>query len=292
VLDQDLENTATIIGLLVDLLDDEEQKRNLLEAWNAFKIEVRIERAFFEKEINKRLQQRRQFPDLAPTASGSSFSGITSGRVLNAKRTQPSSSQRVWDRVAQAASSSVAPPATAGPGGRYVPGATAPPPSAGAPLPERFPPLHATGPAPVAPKGVAGGHRTAWSAAGAGPPRPATQQPVSVPARGGKRSGPAPPALHSSAAFPSLPATAGGPRVKPPTSGNKSLKNILGEPAPVTNPWGPGSGGGGGSSSGAGFEEEFRDGGEEGVQVQPSGGKKKGKGKQKQTLFTLGGIPS
>lgn len=40
VLDRNLDNTATIINLLVDLFDDEEKKSDLLGAWNGFKIEV------------------------------------------------------------------------------------------------------------------------------------------------------------------------------------------------------------------------------------------------------------
>jgi E3 ubiquitin-protein ligase ZNF598 len=42
VLGEDLDNTATLISMLVDLLDDEEQKSNLLAAWNGFKVEVGI----------------------------------------------------------------------------------------------------------------------------------------------------------------------------------------------------------------------------------------------------------
>jgi E3 ubiquitin-protein ligase ZNF598 len=38
--DRNLEGTASIVNGLVDLLDDEEKKRDLLQAWNGFKIEV------------------------------------------------------------------------------------------------------------------------------------------------------------------------------------------------------------------------------------------------------------
>jgi hypothetical protein len=41
VLDHNLDDTASIINSVVDLLDEEEKKRDLLAAWNAFKIEVR-----------------------------------------------------------------------------------------------------------------------------------------------------------------------------------------------------------------------------------------------------------
>jgi E3 ubiquitin-protein ligase ZNF598 len=40
VLDGNVENTATVVNALVDLLDDEDKKRDLLAAWNGFKIEV------------------------------------------------------------------------------------------------------------------------------------------------------------------------------------------------------------------------------------------------------------
>lgn len=40
VLDRELENTATVINMLVDLLDDDEKKQDLLSAWNGFKVEV------------------------------------------------------------------------------------------------------------------------------------------------------------------------------------------------------------------------------------------------------------
>lgn len=41
VLDNHLDGTASIINGVVDLLDDEEQRSNLLASWNSFKLEVR-----------------------------------------------------------------------------------------------------------------------------------------------------------------------------------------------------------------------------------------------------------
>ena len=41
VLDHNLDDTASIINGVVDLLEEEEKKRDLLAAWNGFKIEVR-----------------------------------------------------------------------------------------------------------------------------------------------------------------------------------------------------------------------------------------------------------
>lgn len=43
ILDNNLDDTASIINGVVDLLDDEEQKSNLLASWNGFKIEVRYD---------------------------------------------------------------------------------------------------------------------------------------------------------------------------------------------------------------------------------------------------------
>lgn len=40
ILDCNLDGTASIVNALVDLIDDEEKKSNLLSAWNGFKIEV------------------------------------------------------------------------------------------------------------------------------------------------------------------------------------------------------------------------------------------------------------
>lgn len=41
VLDHNLDDTASIINGVVDLLEEDEKKRDLLAAWNGFKIEVR-----------------------------------------------------------------------------------------------------------------------------------------------------------------------------------------------------------------------------------------------------------
>lgn len=40
VLDNNLDDTASIVNGVVDLLEEEEKKRDLLTAWNGFKIEV------------------------------------------------------------------------------------------------------------------------------------------------------------------------------------------------------------------------------------------------------------
>jgi len=38
---QSTDTSATFINLIVDLLDEEDKKNDLLRAWNGFKIEVR-----------------------------------------------------------------------------------------------------------------------------------------------------------------------------------------------------------------------------------------------------------
>lgn len=42
VLDQNLDASATIVSMIVDLLDEEDKKKDLLSAWNGFKLEVRF----------------------------------------------------------------------------------------------------------------------------------------------------------------------------------------------------------------------------------------------------------
>lgn len=39
-MDQNLDTSATIVNMIVDLLDGEDKKKDLLNAWNGFKIEV------------------------------------------------------------------------------------------------------------------------------------------------------------------------------------------------------------------------------------------------------------
>ena len=235
-------------------------------------------------------QQRSQFPELVPTAVGSEWAGVTSGRVLNAKhstatRSSAQSSRQLWDRVARAAGStaSVQPSSS-----------SAPRPPGAAPATAAFPPLQSSGAGPSS--GAAPPFRqqaqrlTPWAAASAaaspGPP-PAARAPASVPgpgARGGGRPAPAP-AL-SKSAFPELP-TAGGPRVpRAAVGGNQSLRNILGESAPAQPAWQ--NGGDAKDAGGSGTPANGRGDGESAS----GGGKKKGKGKQKQTLFTLGSFPA
>ncbi|KAG6918844.1 hypothetical protein DXG01_011249 [Tephrocybe rancida] len=273
VLDHNLEQTASIVNAFVDLLDQEEKKQDLLSSWKGFEIE-----------------QRQQFPDLVPTAIAPSGTGgyaaITTGRVLNAKhatatRSAQRSSRQVWDRVAQAAGSSLVANQT----------------HTARPV-DRFPALPSsnTGPSHT-PAHRQGPRSTPWSASGGGSSsgyRPPASMPTPAQASSthltmipdpraskpssGRNTPQGPPPKLSNALFPELPSTAPA-RTKATVKGNVSLQNILGNPAPPSVPaWGSGAtaapveaGGDGGNDNPSG-----------------SGKGKKGKGKAKQTLFTLG----
>ncbi|KAF9242003.1 hypothetical protein BU15DRAFT_72940 [Melanogaster broomeanus] len=256
VLDNNLDDTASIINGIVDLLDEEDKKCDLLASWNGFKVE-----------------QRQQFPELVPSAVGSGYAGIASGRVLNAKyatssRSSQQSSRQLWDRVAQVASSSSS---------RPVPGAS-PSPSRTV---ERFPPLAA----PPASAGFRKPQRhTPWaSSSSAGVP---TQS--SVPERGSNKASAVPhkPPQLSAAAFPELPAST-TQRMKAPVSGNRSLRKILGDTTPAASAWSASS-----SSATTPAETAEREPSEVTANEGSSSKGKKGKGKQKQTLFTLGSFPT
>jgi len=244
-LDRDLDATASIVNLVVDFLEDEEKKTDLLSAWNTFKIE-----------------RRREFPDLIPTSVGPNYAGIANGRVLSAasahRAVPPRQAQRaVWDRVAQAAER----------------GATFP---------------------PIPPGSTSGGRKrgtrnTAWSAsaasvsAGSG----GGNNNDNVPQGGKPPPAPPPPApVLSNAAFPTLPSSA-APRARPVVSARSGqLQHILGSAPPAASAWAPGRPTQDEAASARETEE-----------VAPpaevaAGGKKKGKGKQKQTLFMFGSYPS
>lgn len=225
-------------------------------------------------------QRRQQFPDLTPTAVGSGYAGIASGRVLNAKhatalRSSQQSSRQVWDRVARAAnassssSSSLFPPlAVPSLSGVHSIATTTTTTTGGFRQPVRQT-LWASG----------SGSGAASGGGGAG----VVGTPKSVPsgARSPQKKGKEGstnarrlPAL-SSSAFPELPTT-GQQRIKPVVSGNTSLRNILGEVTPVTPAWRANGGGGGGGRETHGGS---------GHATPDTGKGKKSKGKQKQTLF-------
>ncbi|KIP08883.1 hypothetical protein PHLGIDRAFT_506983 [Phlebiopsis gigantea 11061_1 CR5-6] len=265
VSDNSLEGTAAVINALVEYLEEEEKKKDLLQAWNGFKIE-----------------QRNQFPELAPSGSGTQWAGITSGRLLTAKQTTSSrsahqSSGQVLDRVARAAASS----------SRQVPG-SAPRAPAAASAAERFPPLQAASTPAV------GGYRqpqrsTPWASASAAAVTPAPavnviRGPTSVPGPAARTNKAPGPSISSKSAFPELPSSSSTRVPKAAVGGNQSLRNILGNPTPPAPVWDAAKNG----SSGAPAAENAA----EPVQENNTGKGKKGKGKQKQTLFTLGSFPA
>lgn len=225
-------------------------------------------------DLTARSQQRQQFPDLVPQEVGSGYAGIASGRVLNVKhatatRSSSQSSRQVWDRVAQAAGSSSS----------RIGSAPTPTPRP----PDSFPVLAGPQPQPAFRQQQ---RNTPW-ASGSGSSSTGSRAPKSIPTpavqqRAVAKKGPPPPSL-TSAAFPVLPSS-GNSRMKPLVSGNQSLRKILGETAPTVAAWqGNDTANGGGSP--------VPD--EQGVVEETASGKgKKGKGKQKQTLFTLGSFPT
>ncbi|KAJ7187604.1 hypothetical protein GGX14DRAFT_611193 [Mycena pura] len=275
VVDARMEAASSIVNSLVDLLEEHDQREAILAAWCDFEVE-----------------QRQQFPDLVPVAVGSGFAGITSGRVLNAKHATTGRGGRpgaaLWDRVAQAASSSQRFPtltaaagssaAAARPGQRSTPWSAS---GAGRSA--------ATAPAPT---GFAASSSFVPSPRGGTPVPAVTPFSQHAPAAGtgtgtGAGTGARPPKL-SSAAFPELPARQ---KAAVPVRGNVSLKNITGGTTPAA--WGAGGSGAAGAGAGGGAApagepaEDLQD-----AAAVAGGGKKKGKGKNKQTLFTLGTFPS
>lgn len=262
--------------MIVDLLEEEDKKKDLLTEWNGFKVEVRSPHTSYMCQwvvIETRYQQRGQFPDLVPTSVGTEYAGIAGGRVLNAKHQTSRSSRprrQVLDRVAAAASS----------------------PSWPQPRPHsvnHFPTLTPDSQLPVKPNPAPSRPQqkstTPWTSNGQGSNsgfRPQVQQPVSVSKPKPKKTA-APPSL-SKSAFPELPAT-GVPNKLPKEfiSGNKSLKNILGDALPAQPAWG----------QGPSIHSTQQSSPPPDPEPEPTTAKgKKAKGKQKQTLFKLGSFPA
>jgi hypothetical protein len=266
--DRNLDSSATYVNLVVDLLDEEDKKKDLLSAWNGFKIEVRPPSSYTyrRRRVETSFQQQGQFPELVPTSIGTEYAGIASGRVLNAKHQTTRSSRpkrQVLDRVAAAASSSSRPQ----------------PPARNFPA---LPPTSKSSPKPITPPSrPQQKQRTPWLNNGQGSSslsRPPDQQPVSISKPLPKRAAPPPPL--SKSAFPELPAVVSKRPPKQFISGNKSLKNILGDAQPAQPAWGQGPST---LPSSPPLDPD----------PEPTTTKgKKGKGKQKQTLFTLGSFPT
>ncbi|KAI0265756.1 hypothetical protein BGY98DRAFT_1091879 [Russula aff. rugulosa BPL654] len=234
-LDCNIDATASIIDLVVDFLEDEEKKTDLLNAWNTFKDERR----------------RDLPPDLItlPTTAGTDYARIANGRAVSATSAHhaapPRQTQRaVWDRVAQAAER----------------GATFPPLRAPRqqqqqqPRPHSATPPQAPQPANIGPTpGVRkrGVRKTAWSASaasvgtgGSGDGNNSNSNTNTVPktSQGGKPPPAPPPPAPSltNAAFPILPSSV-APRAPPVVSARTGqLQHILGSTPPATSAWGPG----------------------------------------------------
>ncbi|KAH7107659.1 hypothetical protein BKA62DRAFT_684056 [Auriculariales sp. MPI-PUGE-AT-0066] len=274
VLERELETTGSYITPLLECLPPDSEKRSdLLSAWRDYQIE-----------------QRKAFPDLVPrqAQAGAEYAGATAGRVLNVKHSSASRSgaqtRKVWDRVAQAAagssgasSSSSAP----GPSSRPLPPGAAPSASTAG----GFPTLSG-GSGPAA--GRSGTHTTPWVSAASSAPafRPAVAPspvvPRSVPGQGARKPTGPTPKLNSSA-FPSLPTSA-------PTNPVQSLRAqgfISGNTSARASPAVSGTSTPNPINVSAFAEDDNTDGGPAG-----NGGGKKKKGKQKQTLFTLGAFPT
>ncbi|WVF67503.1 hypothetical protein IAT40_002259 [Kwoniella sp. CBS 6097] len=287
VLDRDPEVTVAIareIGGLFSGGGQGDKERAVLEALNAFRVE-----------------QREQFPSLSnitPQGLGGNYAGITSGKILNAKRTTQSGGSRnsrsVWDRVeAAAASHPVNRPAVRGTNGRYVPG------SGSIATSSAFPTLGG----PSAGPSKSAVHSTPWSAGGAGssskaPPALASPQIRSVNFPTAKAINKPKPL--NNAAFPSLPSSSGNKGTSAadrkalfskPTARDESIRRITGAgppPPPAANGWGVSS-----ATSGVEALSVADEGGSNGNGTSAGGGagggKKKGKGKQ--LLFTVSARP-
>ena len=224
-----------------------------------------------EKEvIDISYQQSAQFPELVPTSTGTEYAGIASGRVLNAKHqtSRTSRSRRhVLDRVEAAASSSS--------WSKHQ-----------SQVANHFPALASTSQLPTRQKPASTPPRhqqkstTPWTNGGQDPGnsfRARTQQAPPVVKSRPKKT-PAPPPL-SNSAFPELPTVASNKPPKEFISGNKSLKNILGDTLPAQSAWGQGP-----STQPSSPPPD--------PELESTTAKgRKGKGKQKQTLFKLGSFP-
>lgn len=282
VLDEDADSTAGILREVANLFNGEgerEKQTAILEAVNAF-----------------RAEQAEQFPQLGGgSTTGSANWGASSGRIMSAKRATHTgfgrgNSRAVWDRVAAAATeaeSANRPRATAGVNGRFVPGA-----GGRAQSPSSFPALGgaASSSRPV--------HSTPWASGGGGgsssrkptalvPQVRSTNFPTVTTANKPKGLGKdAFPGLPSSSAAKSAAAERAALFNKP-TPRDESIARIRG--TPVARPTTPNSWGGGSTSDVAEGVAELSVSDEAQAQT---GGKKKGKGKQKQLLFSVSTRPA
>ena len=150
----------------------------------------------------------------------------------------------------------------------------------------RFPPLPSANSStlhsssPVVPGFRQPKRTTAWSASGSAAASPRAIEPRSAPALSKGFKSDKPPKLDNKL-FPELPASS-TTKERLQVGGNQSLRRIMKNTGPTVSAWQPGNGDGGAET------------GVEGEVEESTGGKKgkKGKGKQKQMLFTLGSFPT
>lgn len=269
VLDQDREATAGVGREVANLFDSEgesEKRQSILAAINSF-----------------RIQQEEQFPALGggPTGVGTNWAGVSSGRILSAKRATntgrgSSNSNAVWARVEAAAAK---PRPTTGVNGRNVPGAVAPQRLAAS----NFPSLGEGS------SSRPGTHSTPWAGGGAGsssktPSALAGPQirSVNMPSVGGSKK----PTINK-ASFPSLPssnksrAEERAALFSKPTARDESIARIRGTAPtpPNATTWGASANESANGVAALSVEDD----------VPKSQGKKKGK--QKQLLFSVSARP-
>ncbi len=256
VLDRDKGKSSGVISRLVDLLEGE-RKDELVEAWGGMKAEP----------------ARSNTPTMRAVAPGGmDYAGISSGRVINVKHSTRgrtfNARTPIWDRVEQAASSSSRVPfgnATSILQPRLVPGATARSSS-----PNRFPalPTSTARPSPSPIWGAGSGPST--SAAARTPAAPMIRS-VNVSTSKSSGRGTDGPNL-SKSAFPQLPS------VKDDLPTNFITAQTKWQKPPPSSSWGSSKGN---SRAGTGDNQQ-----------PPTSSTKAGKKKGKETLFTLGGLPT
>ena len=293
IFERDVKSTVAIVKSVEGLLTgvDQDKRTELLNAVNSWGV-----------------TKTNEFPSLEALGNSSNYAGITTGRVIDVKKTttRAGSSRQVWDRVERAASttsgSSVNGNAQAGPSRTNNPARPNPA--------DRFPSLGsaASSKAPAAPARHVPGS-TAWASSQASSSSlPGPSFPPPVPFASAPRPRPVPMSVHvsssatptrssaaprpakpaSEAAFPSLPMGGNSSAAErralfaKPSQRTEAINRISGvkkeAPAPVWGASGSSSGGGGESSSSSSTPA-------------PGGGGKK-KSKKGELLFSISARPS
>lgn len=239
--------------------------------------------------MNTDNQQEEQFPALGgpPTGVGTDWAGVSSGRILSAKRATHTgrgntNSRHVWDRVEAAAASHPVNRPTMGANGRHVPGAGA----AARLAPASFPALGAASGSSAR----SAAHSTPWASGGAGSSSKAPSALVPQIRSVNYATGPTKAKPVSSAAFPSLPKASSSKAAEraalfsKPTPRQESIARIRGQStAPSGSAWSA-------SEAANGVANMGIDDPTPAETQAPQTGKKKGK--QKQLLFSVSTRPS